>query len=98
MNVTRGQISKIVSEAAGLTQPPGAQQFEDVPPGQTFYEYIWRLTSLGIMSGYPCGGAGEPCVPPDNLPYFRPASSATRGQASKIVANTFFPGCDPPRR
>jgi hypothetical protein len=87
-----------VAEAAGLTQPPGAQQFEDVPPGHTFYDYIWRLTSLGHMNGYPCGGAGEPCIPPDNLPYFRPASSATRGQASKIVANTFFPGCDPPRR
>jgi hypothetical protein len=97
-NVTRGQISKIVAEAAGLTQPPGAQQFEDVPPGHTFYDYIWRLTSLGYMNGYPCGGAGEPCVPPDNLPYFRPGSSATRGQASKIVANTFFPGCDPVRR
>jgi N-acetylneuraminic acid mutarotase len=94
-NITRGQISKIVAEAAGLTQSPGAQQFEDVPPGHTFYDYIWRLTSLGYMNGYPCGGIGEPCVPPGNLPYFRPGASATRGQASKIVANTFFPGCDP---
>ncbi|MGA7733759.1 MAG: S-layer homology domain-containing protein [Chloroflexia bacterium] len=95
-NVTRGQISKIVAEAAGLTQPPGAQQFEDVPPGHTFYDYIWRLTSLGIMNGYPCGGAGEPCNPPGNLPYFRPGANATRGQASKIVANTFFPECETP--
>jgi serine protease AprX len=92
-NVTRGQISKIVAEAAGLTQPAGAQQFQDVPPGHTFYPYIWRLTSLGIMNGYPCGGPGEPCVAPNNLPYFRPGASATRGQASKIVANTFFPEC-----
>ena len=97
-NITRGQISKIVAEAAGLTQPPGAQQFEDVPPGHTFYDYIWRLTSLGIMQGYPCGGLGEPCVLPDNLPYFRPGSNATRGQASKIVANTFFPECKTPSR
>jgi hypothetical protein len=95
-NVTRGQISKIVAEAAGLTQPAGAQQFEDVPPGHTFYDYIWRLTSLGIMQGYPCGGPGEPCVDPNFLPYFRPGASATRGQASKIVANTFFPGCKTP--
>jgi hypothetical protein len=97
-DVTRGQLSKIVAEAAGLTQPAGAQQFEDVPPGHTFYDYIWRLTSLGIMQGYPCGGEGEPCNPPGNLPYFRPGKNATRGQASKIVANTFFPDCTTPNR
>ncbi len=91
-NVTRGQLSKIDANAAGLTQPPGAQQFEDVLPGATFYDFIWRLTDLGIMNGYPCGGIGEPCGP-NNLPYFRPGANATRGQASKIVANTFFPSC-----
>jgi hypothetical protein len=92
-NVTRGQISKVVSEAAGYSDPAGAQQFQDVAPGSTFYDWIWRLADRGIMAGYPCGGAGEPCVPPDNLPYFRPGNNATRGQASKIVANTFFPVC-----
>jgi hypothetical protein len=92
--VTRGQISKIVSEAAGYSDPPGAQQFEDVVPGSTFYDWIWRLADRGIMSGYACGGAGEPCVPPGNRPYFRPGNHATRGQASKIVANTFFPDCE----
>jgi hypothetical protein len=95
-NVTRGQISKIVSEAAGYTDVPGDQQFEDVLPGSTFYDWIWRLADREIMSGYPCGGAGEPCVAPNNFPYFRPANNATRGQASKIVANTFFPGCYTP--
>ena len=97
-DVTRGQLSKIVSEAAGYSEPAGAQQFEDVPVGSTFYDYIWRLADRGIMSGYPCGGEGEPCNPPDNLPYFRPGKNATRGQASKIVANTFFPGCETPSR
>jgi hypothetical protein len=97
-NVTRGQLSKIVSEAAGFTEPVGAQQFEDVPVGSTFYDWIWRLTDRGIMNGYPCGGAGEPCIPPDDLPYFRPGANATRGQASKIVANTFFSGCVTPAR
>jgi hypothetical protein len=91
-NVTRGQLAKIVSNAAGLTQAAGAQQYEDVLPGSTFYDYIWRLTNLGVMNGYPCGGVGEPCGV-GNLPYFRPNASATRGQASKIVANTFFPAC-----
>jgi hypothetical protein len=95
-NATRGQISKIVSNAAGFIEPVSGQTFEDVPPGSTFYDFIERLASRGVMSGYPCGGAGEPCVPPGNLPYFRPNNNATRGQTSKIVSNTFFPGCQTP--
>jgi hypothetical protein len=93
-NATRGQISKIVSNAANFNDPPSGQQFEDVGVGSTFYTYTFRLVSRGVMSGYPCGGVGEPCVPPANLPYFRPNNNATRGQTSKIVANTFFPGCN----
>jgi hypothetical protein len=93
-NATRGQISKIVSNARGLTDPPGAQIFEDVPPGSTFFDFIQRLASRGYMSGYPCGSP-EPCVPPDNRPYFRPNNNATRGQVSKIVSGAFFPTCNP---
>ncbi len=92
-NATRGQTSKIVSNAAGLTEPPGAQMFQDVPSGSTFYDYIQRLASHGYVNGYQCGRPGEPCVPPANLPYFRPDSNATRGQTSKIVANTLLPDC-----
>jgi hypothetical protein len=95
-NVTRGQITKIVSEAAQFSDPASGQQFEDVAPESTFYEFIYRLVIRSIMSGYLCGGAGEPCVPPGNLPYFRPGANATRGQTSKIVANTFYPGCQTP--
>jgi hypothetical protein len=67
-----------------------------VPPDSTYYTYTYRLATRSIMSGYPCGGLGEPCNPPANLPYFRSNTNATRGQTSKIVANTFFPGCQPP--
>lgn len=95
-NVTRGQMSKIVSEAAQYSDTPGAQQFEDVAPGSTFYDWIWRLASRNIMGGYACGGPGEPCGG-GNLPYFRPGNTATRGQASKVVSNTFFPECTPSR-
>jgi hypothetical protein len=91
-NATRGQISKIVSEAKGYSQMPTAQTFEDVPPTSAFYLWIERLASRGIMGGYACGGPGEPCGTA-NRPYFRPGNNATRGQTSKIVANTFFPGC-----
>jgi hypothetical protein len=95
-NTTRGQISKIVSNAAGYSDPPGTQIFEDVPVTNGFYQWIQRLASRGIMGGYACGGEGEPCVAPDNLPYFRPNNSATRGQVAKIVTNTFFPDCQNP--
>jgi hypothetical protein len=93
-NATRGQISKIVSNAATFNDPPSGQQFEDVGVGSTYYTYTYRLVSRGVMSGYPCGGAGEPCLPPANLPYFRPYNNATRGQTSKIVSNSFFPDCN----
>ena len=95
-NVTRGQISKLVALSAGFNDTPTGQSFEDVPPGSTFYTYTQRLTSRSIMQGYPCGGEGEPCVPPDNRPYFRPFNNATRGQTAKIVANTFYPNCQTP--
>jgi hypothetical protein len=91
-NATRGQISKIVSNSANFTDPPGSQKFADVAPGSTFYDWVNRLANKGIMGGYNCGGAGEPCGP-GNLPYFRPGNNATRGQTSKIVAGAFFPTC-----
>jgi hypothetical protein len=95
---TRGQISKIVANAAGLKEPvPGGQQtYEDVPAEHPFYLWVERLSSRGYMGGYPCGAMPEPCVPPWYRPYFRPGNNVTRGQASKIVANTFFPACGNP--
>jgi hypothetical protein len=95
-DATRGQISKIVSNAAGLDDPPGAQRFQDVPPDSPFFVWIQRLSAQGIISGYDCGSPGEPCVPPNSLPYFRPGNKATRGQVSKIVAGAFFPNCYTP--
>jgi hypothetical protein len=97
-NVTRGQIAKVVAEAAGWTETPTAQTFEDVPPGSTFYLYVERVAGRGIIQGYPCGGAFEPCIAPANRPYFRPSNNATRGQLSKIAANTFYPNCQAPAR
>jgi hypothetical protein len=100
-NATRGQISQIVARGAGIVDPPGDQRYTDVPPESTFFIPIQQLSNMGVMSGYPCGGVNpqtgqaEPC---DDLnrPYFRPGNLATRAQASKIVANTFFPGCVTP--
>jgi hypothetical protein len=86
-NITRGQIAKVVSNAAGFSEPVSGQTYEDVVPGATFYEWIERLSGRVVMGGYSCGGPGEPCVPPANRPYFRAGSPATRGQLSKIVSN-----------
>jgi hypothetical protein len=97
-NVTRGQLSKITSGAAGWTDTPTAQTFEDVPPSGTFYVLFVSLACRGIIGGYPCGGPFEPCVAPDNRPYFRPNNPATRGQISKIAATAFFPTCATPAR
>jgi hypothetical protein len=97
---TRGQLTKIVSNAAGFsdTIPNTQYTFADVPPSNTFWLYVERLllNRPGVMSGYPCGAPTEPCDS-ENRPYFRPNNPLTRGQTSKIVANTFFPGCNPPR-
>lgn len=91
-NATRGHISKIVSNTAGYDDTPPGQTFADVPPANPFYLWIERLASRSVMGGYPCGGENEPCDK-QNRPYFRPFDNVTRGQASKIIANTFFPNC-----
>jgi hypothetical protein len=88
-NVTRGQVAKIVSLAAGFNEPVTSRTFEDVPTNQTFYQYIERMASRSIIAGYPCGAPGEPCVPPGNRPYFRPANTVTRGQLAKMTSLAF---------
>jgi hypothetical protein len=86
-DVTRGQLSKIVVNAAGwpLQSPPTAT-FSDVPPGSPFYSYIETVACRGVVSGYA-----------DHT--FRPAAGATRGQIAKIVygALTRPPACAAPR-
>ena len=74
---------------SGISDDPGAQYFTDVPVGYVFYNYINPLARRGTISGYPCGGPSEPCDS-GNRPYYRPGNNVTRGQAAKIVANTFW--------
>ena len=72
--------------------PPTQQSFNDVPSSNPFWVFVERVYLHGVISGYACGGQGEPCPGA----YFRWYNNVTRGQAAKIVANTFFPGCNPP--
>src|SRR5204862_506312 len=48
--------------------------------------HIWAVR--GMVSGQSGGGTGEPGLPPEDRPYFRPSNYATRGQISKIVSET----------
>jgi hypothetical protein len=95
-NVTRGQLSKIVSNSAAFNDaiPSSQQTFTDVPNTNAFWLWVERMAAHNVINGYPCGSPNEPCDP-QNRPYFRWGANATRGQTSKIVANTFFPNCSP---
>jgi S-layer family protein len=63
---------------------PATPTFQDVPPAHPFYRAIEAAAAAGIVSGYTCGAAGEPCPGA----YFRPNNDVTRGQLSKIIVNT----------
>ncbi len=81
-NITRGQLAKVISLARGYPLPaPTPPTFADVPPSHPFYGYIEAVAAQGVVSGYSCGGPGEPCPGV----YFRPGNSATRGQVAKFV-------------
>lgn len=88
--LSRGELAKMVSNAAGFTEKIDYQAFQDVSPADPFYVYLNRLYIRGYISGYACGGAGEPCIGGDavggNKPYFRPAAEATRAQEAVLVA------------
>ncbi len=62
---------------------PGGQCFTDVPPSSPFFDYINNLYLDGIIGGYACGGAGEPCDD-QNRAYYRPGANVSRGQMSKF--------------
>lgn len=81
------------SGRAGSGQPdaitcPGnpAQCFADVASDNPFFENANRLYMQEVISGYACGGAGEPCDAA-NRPYYRPGNTVTRQQMTKFVDN-----------
>ncbi|MDQ3928568.1 MAG: NPCBM/NEW2 domain-containing protein, partial [Chloroflexota bacterium] len=72
--ITRGQLAKIVSNAAGYNESVSGQTFTDVPLGSPFYLYVERIAGRGIVGGYEDGS-------------FRPGGPATRGQIAKVLSN-----------
>jgi hypothetical protein len=81
-------MAKIISLAANLPAGSQTQVFADVPPTNVFYSFIQSAYQAGVIVGYPCGGANEPCDG-QNRPYFRPGATVTRGQTSKMVVTAF---------
>ncbi len=91
--VTRAQITKMTVVAAGLAlATPPAPTFGDVPATYWAYSYVETAVAHAIISGYDCGGPGEPC--PGR--YFRPDHAVTRAQLSKILYQAFAGGTAKP--
>jgi hypothetical protein len=73
-------------QAPNATCPPDGQCFADVPSGNPFYTFINRIYQQDLVTGYPCGGLGEPCDP-ESRPYYRPVNNVTRQQMAKFIDN-----------
>ena len=83
--ITRGQTMKVLVTALGLSAPlPTTPTFQDVPATQPFYLWVEVGAARGVVSGYACGAAGEPCDA-GNRPYFRPGNNVNRGQLAKMI-------------
>ncbi|HEX8600559.1 MAG TPA: hypothetical protein VF952_18850 [Chloroflexia bacterium] len=89
-NVSASEPSGGMTESNQPSAPegacPGGQCFADVPPANTFFQFVNSVSNAEIATGYTCGGAGEPCDG-SNRPYYRPGDAVTRGQMAKFVDN-----------
>jgi uncharacterized repeat protein (TIGR01451 family) len=78
--VKRDQMAAFLLRGLGEFDPPppGSQRFNDVPPGNLFYNFIDRIAVLNITLG---------CTP-DHLMYC-PNDSVTRGQMAAFLVRAF---------
>jgi beta propeller repeat protein len=86
----REQVSKLMVLGAQLpivTPPAGDYTFADVLPSYPFFSYIETMAANSLISGYVCGGPGEPCDS-QHRPYFRPTILFSRGQFVKVLVVT----------
>ncbi len=82
---TRAQLSKMVVLGAGGTLVnPSTPSFMDVPTSSPLYTFVETAAARGIISGYRCGGSGEPCDG-SGRNYFRPNNNVTRAQTAKMI-------------
>jgi 5'-nucleotidase/2',3'-cyclic-nucleotide 2'-phosphodiesterase/3'-nucleotidase/5'-nucleotidase len=77
--VTRGQVAKIIVQAAGIKLAnPATPTFSDVAADSPFYRYVETAYANNLMSGY---GDGT----------FRADEQAGRGQVCAVTMNAVFP-------
>ncbi|MDQ3705572.1 MAG: S-layer homology domain-containing protein [Chloroflexota bacterium] len=94
--ITRGQMSKMVSNAAGFSDPIEApfndyRIWADIPVTDTFYIHTGRLAIHDIVDGYACSPEQQDGECSRYGPrYFRPAGNVTRGQAARFIAKSAF--------
>jgi hypothetical protein len=90
-NVTRAQTAKMIVLSRGWSEyRPGTPSFPDVPASSPLFGFVEESARRGIISGYTCGGAGEPCDGTGRN-YFRPNRDVTRGQISKMLSQAIGP-------
>jgi hypothetical protein len=79
-SVKREQMAAFIMRGLGEFNPPtpGSQRFNDVPPSNTFYNFIDRMSVLNITLG---------CTP-DHLMYC-PNDSVTRAQMAAFLVRAF---------
>ena len=53
---------------------------------QRFYTFTNNIFLQDLVSGFSCGGPGEPCDS-NNSPYYRPGNGVTRQQMAKFIDN-----------
>jgi tartrate-resistant acid phosphatase type 5 len=84
--VVTGVLVALLLLSGGLVGAQTAPDpwFADVPPAHPFYPYVQPAAEQGLISGYDCGGPGEPCDD-QARPYFRPSDVMTRAQVVKVV-------------
>lgn len=77
LNQTRAQLAVTEAGANAISSAGDTQIFQDVPPGSPSYAAINQVGRSGSMKGFACGVAPqEPCLGPNNKPYFRPNAPA----------------------
>ncbi len=96
-NVTRGADRQDRGERRHTCRPgaldllnPPTNTFADITGANPFFQFVETAAVHNILSGYNCGGPGEPCDG-QNRPYFRPYANATRAEVAKIVYLTVTP-------
>lgn len=82
----KAQADTPIAAQPEATCPPDGQCFADVLSSNPFYAFINRIYQQDLVSGYACGGAGEPCDA-SNRPYYRPGGVVTRQQMAKFIDN-----------